>query len=302
MNKLFLPIFLGIMIILASCTDEYSNAKIEPDDLSKNQTVELAVFENYNSSLPDNWTETRGWIDTKKFLTIVSADAKGAYSGWKWSEGQHILVRIVISAVVGIGASCVAGLTYQGAPNIDQSRLAINNLSELCLIYQENPEIRESMDFNPPTIGIQLPAEFEQFEQIGILHNCGLYSMHNNIHPDGTPSIDISHELDSKYAYVNRYNHMLMHPQDVMLSTQEWQTVFGEPIGVEDQVFDLFCYAIENKTNNVNEVVSVANDYIVLTDKSELNANQKAAVISGIVTMVYSASYWSQISGIYDHI
>lgn len=281
---------------------DFSEIKNIPDiNLDVEEYPELIKrLELYNDSVNDvrlNTSAPDGFFDFLRNIKVLLADAKGALVGAQYGVG--FISRLVGAIIGAVIFSTVADAYYNKMPSSSMEDMTQRTKIETAYISaQQDSKLLSSIKNDLSVLSLNIPKEYEDWYDIGIMHNATLEKLYHpnplTIIPD--TSIGVSpDEFLSSPSYLNLYDKATKSP-DVIYNLKPGE--FGISLeknlsSTEKNVFSLYMDAVRECTS-AQEFTTISNDYVqMIQTERKMKTEYKETLFGSIITACCSMIYWS---------
>lgn len=313
MKKIFcITIFL--IVLLLGCTNNEdciieSVPLVDTNEFYNSNAVDSLFYnlESINSQIEkSNNVKTRGFGDLMRFLSIVAADAKGAYIGFKYGIAVLQITGGIIGGIIGaVIFSAATALQYKVPAYSEEADISWQRIKIVYSSVISNPKYEDLIILSADDVDISVPKRYEDAIKIGIMHNASLNLLSHKslVNKDDTLMFTNDENIifDSK-EFIGLYDYLMENIEDVVspdLAKIKQLPYYVDTDKISDKIIETFLKGVISSDGDMNTINNLVNSYIQeIESKDILDYEQKLAIYSAFSTCAYSASYWSKFGGL----
>lgn len=284
------------LLIAASCANnnEEEMTNLSPYYETAECLQQLIVF---NRTIKLNSGVSRSAAYDERVLTLITADAQGAYEGSKagrklgdkYCPNEQKFGAEIGGAVIGAAVSYKRCIELDGGKKTYPLSNRTNASTDKETFAAGYVSARESVHKQEYAKGISWGLD-SCSTKVGILHNKVL---------DKVEYITLSGIQKEQISRLNPSERQLVESEEFK---NEFLTILSnsnsltEPLTISDQIMDLFVEAVSKATDNQRYIERIIAHYTDVVKKSkDLSAEDKQSLCIGFAVMGYSYDYWSKV-------
>lgn len=320
-KTLLTTVILAIGFVACNSSDEVISV-IDNNESSENTHLILKQLKEVNDSISQKHISSRA---NPKNVLLASADICGALEGGRWGIKDGSFLGSMCPDIGTIGGGfigCLIGSSFGsiGASYVEYCRqncggysIILPKIDDVAKVYCMNYDLNANNgSYNNDFENIlELPFGLDSLENVGKYHNLSLTTLINS--DNGVVCLGNGDDLSNPYDDViegpgtliklSDFERDVIYSESYIMDFNQYMKALAENGGyrvngsdVVYSIINLYIEAIEcyNGVSDINDVVSLTNDYIYLIDvNDELSEIEKYHVYIALTVGVYSYKFWA---------